>query len=202
MPRLAARRFLFPAALCLLVLACHRPDYFPLRPGTILTFAARTVDTSNIDSTVVEEHGYTFAVTGTRNEPGLGRLVEVELRRDSAAASRWLFQRRRDGVWLLLPGVASDFPTAPGWLRIVEWPLRVDRAWYGNDTRDVEFEVRAIETIETPAGRFEKCFHIRARAPGSGSPVDFWLAPDTGVVRWSRAAGRGRVEISQLVSVI
>ena len=181
-------------------MACRRPDYFPLRPGAGLTFAARTVEVTNGDSLVVEEHGYSFTVTGTRTETGLGRLIEVEFRRDSGAASKWLFQRRRDGVWLVLPGVASDFPTAPGWLQIVQWPLRVDRMWYGNAERDVGFEVRAIETVEIPAGRFEKCFRIRARTAGSDSPIDFWLAPDTGLVRWTRGAGRDRVEISELVS--
>jgi hypothetical protein len=187
-------------ACLLLLLACAPPDYFPLRPGTHLAFRAVTIGEQ--DSAVVAEHAYLFDFTAPRTEPGLGKLQAVEFRRDSGEPSTWYFQRRRDGVWLLLPGVANaDVPPVPGWLKVLELPLRAERIWYADAERGAAFELVGFEDVAVPAGNFARCARIRVHTGEARALIDFWLAPGAGLVRWRRRLGAGRVEISELVSV-
>jgi hypothetical protein len=153
------------------------------------------------DSSIIEKHTYTFAFAGTRSEPGFGRLHVVEFGRDLGSASTWLFQRRRDGVYLLLPGVAADdVPTVPGWLKIVEFPMRAERMWYADDQHGAAFELLGFERASVPAGSLNRCARIRAHTGESHSLLDFWLAPDQGLIRWERRLSRNRVEVSERMS--
>jgi hypothetical protein len=110
-------------------------------------------------------------------------------------------QKRRDGVWLLLPGAAgADFEAPPDWIKILAPPLKPERAWVGNQAWGVAFEVRAIEDVATPAGSFRRCVRIRVRVSGEGDFIDYWLAPGAGLVRWQRRLSPGHFEIAELVS--
>ncbi len=187
--------------LFLLNLSCTRPDYFPLRPGRTWTLAGRTLAVTGTDTTIIAERTYTISIIGTRNDRQFGRLTIVKLSGQPFYGTTWYLQPRRDGLWLLLTGLGDATASSADWLRILAPPLRPGRAWIGNTTNNVSFEVRAREAIKTPAGHFPHTISIRARLPETGEFIHYWLAPGTGPVRWYRHFAAGYTEIAELVSV-
>jgi hypothetical protein len=133
-----------------------------------------------------------------RNDPGLGRVAVVELSRDPFYGTTWYLRKRHNEVWLHLPGASGPDLDAPSdWVKILSPPLRPERSWLGNRTWGVGFEVRALEDITTPAGSFRRC--VRIRVSGEGDVIDYWLAPNAGLVRWQRRLGPGRIEDAAIV---
>jgi hypothetical protein len=180
---------------------CSRPDYFPLKPGRTWTLLGRTYATDGSDTTEIAERTYTFAVRDWRNDSSFGRVAVVELTGEPFYGSTWYLQKRRDGVWLLLPAATGGEIEAPtDWIRILAPPLKPERAWVGNRAWDVAFELRAIEDVATPARAFRRCVRIRVRVSGEGEFIDYWLAPNAGLVRWQRRFGPDHFETAELVS--
>lgn len=187
--------------LFLLNLSCTRPDYFPLRPGRTWTLAGHTFTITGTDTTIIAERTYTISIIGTRNDSQFGRLTILKLSGHPFYGTTWYLQSRRDGLWLLLTDLGDATASSADWLRILAPPLRPGRAWIGNTTNNVSFEVRAREEIKTPAGHFPHTIPIRARLPETGEFIHYWLAADTGPVRWYRHFAAGYAEIVELVSV-
>jgi len=84
------------------------------------------------------------------------------------------------------------------WFKFLELPLRDEALWYGDAERTVSFDVLAREDVAVPAGRFRNCFAIRVHAP---PPYRFtlWLAPDAGIVRWTRTFSSARSEVVERI---
>jgi|WetSurMetagenome_2_1015567.scaffolds.fasta_scaffold40386_6 hypothetical protein len=63
-------------------LACHKPDYFPLKDNQVWQYAATEYETVSADTTVGESRAYAIAVTGSAVEPAFGKVYEVRITRD------------------------------------------------------------------------------------------------------------------------
>ena len=85
----------------------------------------------------------------------------------------------------------------PGWVKLLELPLRENAFFHGDDENPLSLEAAAREDISVPGGAFRNCFRIRIHA--AEPPImDFRLAPNKRVVRWQRRLSRNRFETARL----
>ena len=108
----------------------------------------------------------------------------------------FFFRKTRDAVFVLPASHLDGLEPTSGWVKLLELPLREGAFWYGDEEHLVSFEVMARETVELTMGRFRDCFRIRIHAP-EPYLMDVWLAPDAGVIRWSRRFSSSRFEIAE-----
>jgi hypothetical protein len=177
-------------------LACRKPDYFPLTDKQEWRYAATEYEVVLPDTNTAESNIYVITVTNAAAEPVVGRVSELRITRDEEPYLSFFFRKTRNAV-LVLPAPHLDGlePTS-GWVKLLELPLREGAFWYGDEEHLVSFEVMARETVELPMGRFRDCFRIRIHAP-EPYLMDVWLAPDAGVIRWSRRFSSSRFEIAE-----
>jgi Bacterial Ig-like domain len=155
----------------------------------------------------------TQTVVGTRTiAAGTAKVVEgVNLADGSRSSSHYIADG--EGVREFLPDEVDPVSAALSGLQVIRWPasagdtfVLLDRTvnsasdFDGDNRPDpialhVELTVIGVETIETPAARFEKTAHQRqvlrqTLLPSSGQPavtivatVDSWFAPGVGLVR-------------------
>jgi hypothetical protein len=184
-------------AVLLLVGSCRKPDYFPLEDGQVRRYTATGFEIVKTDTAETESLTYAIAVSGTGTAAGLGRVYEVTITRDDEPYLSFFFRKTRDAV-LVLPAAHLDgLEPTPGWVRLLELPLRNDAFWYGDAERSVSFEVMGHEDVFVPAGGFRNCFRIRIHA-AEPYVMDFWLASNAGVVKWQRRFSGNRFEIARL----
>ncbi len=88
-------------------------------------------------------------------------------------------------------------PTS-GWLKLLELPPRESAFWYGDAEHSVSFEVMARVDMETPAGHFRNCFLVRVHA-AEPYLIDFWLAPNMGIIHWHRHLSAARFEVAERI---
>jgi hypothetical protein len=181
-----------------LMLACRKPDYFPLKDNQEWRFAATEYEVVRTDTIAAENLTYAIAVTGSAIQPALGRVYEVRVTRDEEPYLSFFFRKTRDAVYVLPASHLDGLEPTSDWVKLLELPLRTGALWYGDAERSVSFEVLARETVETPAGRFRDCFRIRIHAL-EPYLMDVWLAPDIGIVRWTRSFSMARFELSERV---
>lgn len=182
-------------ACTLTILACRKPDYFPLRENREWRYTARECRTITPDTVETKTATYVIAVTGSAVEPGLGSVYEVRISRGEKPYLSFYFRKTRNAVFVLPASHLDGFEPTSGWLKLLELPLRDGGFWYGDPEHSASFEVMARETVETPMGRFHDCFRIRIHAP-EPYLMDVWLAPDAGIVRWQRTFSSFRSENS------
>ena len=187
------RRYGVLIAFVVLVLACRKPDYFPLKDNQEWRYAATEYEAAPPDTTVTGTRAYAIAVTGSAVEPGLGRIYDVRMTRDEEPYLSFFFRKTRNAVSVLPASHLDGLEPTSGWVKLLELPLREGAFWYGDEERSVSFEVLAREPVETPSGRFHDCFRIRIHAP-EPYLMDVWLAPDVGIIRWRRAFSSVRSE--------
>ena len=185
--------------LGLVVLSCRRPDYFPLEDNQEWRYVASEYEVVPPDTTEAEVRMYAIAVTGSAIEPGIGKVYEVHITRDEEHYLSFFFRKTRNAVLVLPASHLDGLEPTSGWVELLELPLREGAFWYGDEERSVSFEVTARETVETPLGRFRDCFRLRIRAP-EPYRMDVWLAPDAGVVGWTRNFSAVRFESSERTS--
>jgi len=185
-------------SVTLLVLACRRPDYFPLQDNHEWRYAATAYEVVEPDTNEAESRTYAIAVTGSAVEPGLGRAYEVRITRDEEPYLSFFFRKTRDAVFVLPTSHLDGLEPTSGWVKLLELPLRDGAFWYGNEERSLSFEVVAVETVKTPAGGFRNCFRIRIHAPVPYL-IDFRLAPDVGIIRWHRRFSASRFEVAERI---
>lgn len=181
----------------LAAIACRKSDYFPLDDGRTWRYAAAGYEVVGTDTIVTENRTYAIVVTGSGIEAGLGKVYELRITRDDEPYLSFFLRKTRDAV-LVLPAAHLDGrqPTS-GWVRLLELPLRNDAFWYGDAEHSVSFEATAREDVFVPAGRFAHCFRIRIHA-AEPYVIDFWLAPNAGIVQWQRRLSRNRFETARL----
>jgi hypothetical protein len=180
-------------------LSCRKQDYFPLRDNQVWRYAAREYGVVPPDATGAEARTYAIAVTGSAVQPGLGRVYEVHVTRDEEPYMSFFFRKTRDAVFVLPASHLDGLEPTSGWVKLLELPLREGAFWYGDAEHSVSFEVMARGSVETPAGRFRDCFRIRIHAPAPYL-MDVWLAPDVGIVGWTRNFSAERFESSERIS--
>ncbi|MFM9994266.1 MAG: hypothetical protein ACKVU4_00535 [Phycisphaerales bacterium] len=174
-------------------------DYFPLRPGTVQRYRAEKggeeLTITVLDETEVVD-GVTTRIVEER-ETDEGELVEVsrnffaadpatgdvyyfgedvdmykdgKVSRSGAAAGAWRSGVNGARFGLLIPGrpkLADRYyqEVAPG--------VAMDRA-----------EVSALDaSVNTPAGPFERCVHLKETTPLESGTSRKWFAPGVGLVK-------------------
>jgi hypothetical protein len=183
--------------IILLAASCRKPDYFPLSDGRAWRYAATGYQVVGSDTIKTDSMSYAINVAGLGTEVGLGTVYEVRVTRDDEPYLSFYFRKTRDAV-LVLPSAHLDgLEPTPGWVRLLELPLRKEALWYGDADHSVSFEVMAREDVSVPAGAFRNCFRIRIHAAEPYS-MDFWLAPNTGIVQWRRRFSKTRFEAVRL----
>jgi len=185
-------------AVILLVLACRRPDYFPLKENQEWWYAATAYEVVGLDTSQTGSPAYAIAVVGSAVEPGLGKVFEVSVRRDGESHLSFLFRKTRTAVFVLPTSHLDEFGPTAGWVKLLELPLREGAFWYGDREQSLSAEAIALETVETSAGSFRNCFRIRIHAPVPYL-IDLWLAPDKGIVRWRRRFSASRFEVAEQI---
>ena len=190
-------RCLVALALGLFVLSCRKPDYFPLKDNQEWRFADVSV-ASLTEKGEQESLAYAIKVTGSAVQPRLGKVYEVRVTRNGEPYMAFFFRKTTDAVFVLPASHLDGLGPTPGWVKLLELPLREDAFWYGDAEHSVSFEVMAREDIGVPAGRLRNCFRVRIHAP---VPYRFilWLAPDAGIVRWTRTFSRTRSEVCERI---
>jgi hypothetical protein len=184
-------------AVLVLVAACRRPDYFPLSDGRAWRYAATGYEVTGTDTVETDSLTYAIMVAGSGTEAGLGRVYEVRVTRDDEPYLSFFFRKTRNAV-LVLPSTHLDgLEPTPGWVRLFELPLRKAAFWYGDAEHSTSFEVTAREDIAVPVGVFRNCFRVRVHAP-EPYVIDFWLAPNMGIVQWQRRFSKSRFENARL----
>jgi len=138
-------------------------------------------------------------VTGSSVEAGLGRVYAVRFTRDEESHMAFVFRKTKESVFVLPTSLFDVRAPASGWVRLLELPLRDGAFWYGSAEYGVSIEVLDRETVTVPAGTFRNCFRIRVRTDAPYA-MDFWLAPNKGIVRWRRQLSKGRIETVQLLA--
>jgi hypothetical protein len=182
---------------CVVAVACRRPDYFPLKENQEWRFAG----ISELDMSEKPEQeslAYTIAVTGSAVEPGLGRVYEARITRNGEPYLSFFVRKTKNAVFLLPASHLDGLEPTSGWVRLLELPLREGAFWYGDAEQSESFEVKVREDVETPAGRFRNCVRIVAHAPRPYG-FTFWLAPDAGIIRWTRHFSAVRFELSERI---
>jgi hypothetical protein len=184
--------------LGLAALSCRKPDYFPLKDNQVWRFAATEPEVLQSEAIETEGSAYAIAVTGSAVEPGLGRIYEVRITRDEEPYMSFFFRKTRKAVFVLPASHLDGLEPTSGWVKFLELPLHEGAFWYGDAERSVSFDVLAREDVEVPAGRFRNCVRIRVHAP---APYRFtlWLAPDAGIIRWTRTFSFDRSETSERI---
>jgi hypothetical protein len=185
-------------AVILLGLACRRPDYFPLKDNQEWRYAATSYEVVGPDTNEAGNLTHTIAVTGSAAEPGPGKAYEVRITRDEEPYLSFSFRKTRDAVFVLPTSHLDGLEPTSGWLKLLELPLRESAFWYGDAEHSVSFEVMARADMKTSAGRFRNCFRIRIHAPAPHL-IDFWLAPDVGIIRWHRRFSASRFEVAERI---
>jgi len=182
----------------MLVLACRKPDYFPLKDNQEWRYAATEYEVVPADTIVTGSTIYAIAVTASAVVPGLGNVREVRIARDDEPYLSFFFRKTRNAVLVLPASHLDGLEPTSGWMKLLDLPLRESAFWYGDEERSVSFEVMARATVATPIGRFRDCFRIRIHAP-EPYLMDVWLAPDAGVVSWNRHFSETRFEVSERI---
>ncbi len=185
-------------AFILLFVSCRRPDYFPLADGQTWRYATTVYEVAETDTVGTEGLTYEIAVTGSGMEAGLGKVYEVRITRDDEPFLSFFFRKTRDAVFVLPASHLDGLEPTAGWEKLLELPLRKDAFWYGDAGHSVSFEVLAQEAVSVPAGTFH-CFRVRLHAAEPWT-LDFWLAPDAGVVKWHRRFSKTRFEKTELTT--
>jgi hypothetical protein len=180
-------------AIIPLILACRRPDYFPLKVNEEWRYAATEYEVVPPETTETETRTYTIAVTASAVEPGLGLVYEVRITHNEEPYLVFSFRKTRNAVFVLPTSHLGGIEPNSGWLKLLELPLRESAFWYGDAEHSVSFEAMARADTETPAGRFRDCFRVRVHA-AEPYLIDFWLAPDAGIIRWHRRFSSSRFE--------
>jgi hypothetical protein len=181
----------------LAAVACRKPDYFPLKDGQVWRYAATGYEVVQTDTIETENLTYAIAVTGSGTEAGLGKVYEATITRDDESYLSFFFRKTKDAVSVLPAAHLDGLEPTSGWVKLLELPLRKDAFWYGDAEHSVSFEVMAREDISVPAGAFRNCFRIRIHA-AEPYVIDFWLAPNKGIVQWQRRFSRTRFETARL----
>jgi hypothetical protein len=195
-PMKPACRYALPLLL-LVALGCRKPDYFPLKDGQEWRFAG--ISELNLsDEPDHESLTYAIKVTGSAVQPGLGRVYEVRVTRNEEPYMMLFVRKTKDAVFVMPASHLDGFEPTPGWVKFLELPLRENALWYGDAERSVSFDAKVREDIEIPAGQFRNCFQVRVLAPAPYR-VTFWLAPDAGIVRWTRTFSVVRFELSERI---
>jgi hypothetical protein len=179
----------------LAAVSCRKPDYFPLKDNQQWRFAAVS-ELNMSEKPEQESQAYTIAVTGSAVEPGLGRVYESRITRNGEPHLSFFVRKTKNAVFLLPASHLDGLEPTAGWVKLLELPLREGAFWYGDAEQSVSFEVKAREDVDTPAGGFRNCFRIVVHAPKPYG-FTFWLAPDAGIIRWTRTFSSVRREISE-----
>ena len=185
-------------AVTLLVLACRRPDYFPLKDNQEWRYAATAYEIDEPDTNEAGSLTYAIAVTGSAVEPELGRICEVRITRDEEPYLSFFFRKTGNAVFVLPTSHLDGLGPTSSWVKLLELPLREGAFWYGDQEHSLSFEVVALETGETPAGSFQDGFRVRIHAPVPYL-IDFWLAPHVGIIRWHRRFSASRFEVAERI---
>jgi hypothetical protein len=183
--------------LVLVVVACRRPDYLPIRDGQAWRFAGVT-EVDAVEESEYESLAYAISVAGSATAAGLGRVNEVLITRNDEPYMTFFLRKTKAALFALPASHLDGWEPTSGWVRLLELPLREGALWYGDEARAVSFEVMAREDIAVPAGRFRDCFRIRIHAAAPYA-MDFWLAPDEGIVRWNRRLSPSRRELAERI---
>jgi hypothetical protein len=189
------RRYGILIAFVALVLACRRPDYFPLKDNQVWRYAAIGCEVRQPHTIEAESLTYAIAVTGSAVQPGLGRVYEVHITRDEEPYLSFFFRKTPDAIFVLPASHLDGLEPTSDWVKLLELPVREGAFWYGDAEHSVSFEVMARDSVVIPAGRFRNCFRIRVHAPNPYL-MDVWLAPDAGIIRWQRTFSAIRSENS------
>ncbi|HTW90176.1 MAG TPA: hypothetical protein VMH22_00510 [bacterium] len=182
----------------LALLSCRKPDYFPLRDNLDLRFAAAGYEVVGSDSVRTESLTYAIAVAGSTTQPGLGRVWEIRVTRNAEPYLSLFLRKTTNAVFVLPRAQPDEIEPSSDWLKLIELPPREGALWYGDAERSVSFEVLQRTDVETAAGRARNCFRIRIHAD-EPYLTDFWLAPDVGVIRWTRRLSASRFEVAERV---
>jgi hypothetical protein len=183
-------------AVILLAFACRRPDYFPLKDKQEWRYAATMYEVVGPDTIEAGNLSYAIAVTGSAVEPGLGRTSEVRITRNEEPHLSFFFRKTRDAVFVLPASHLDGLEPTSGWLKLLELPLCEGAFWYGDAEHSVSCEVMVRADMETPAGRFRNCSRVTVHA-AMPYLIDFWLAPDVGIISWRRRFSASRFEIAE-----
>ena len=185
-------------AVILLVLACRRSDYFPLKDNQEWRYAVTAYEVVEPDTNEVGSLTYAITVTGSAVEPGLGRIYEVRITRDEEPYLSFFFRKTGNAVFVLPTSQLDGLGPTSNWVKLLELPLREDAFWYGDQEHSLPFEVTALETMEASARCLRNCFRIRIHAPVLYL-IDLWLAPDVGIIRWHRRFSASRFEVAERI---
>ncbi len=181
-----------------LILACRRPDYFPLKNNQEWRYAATAYEVVEPDTNEAESPAYAIAVTGSAVEPGLGRAHKVRITRDEGPHLSFFFRKTGNAVFVLPTSQLDGLGPTLGWWKLLGPPLHEGAFWHGDQEHSLPFEAIALETVETPADSFRNCFRVRVHA-AEPHLIDFWLAPDVGIIRWRRCFSASRFEVAERI---
>jgi hypothetical protein len=177
------------------LLACRKPDYFPLKENQEWRFAGVS-EVSLSDFPEQESVAYAIKVTGSAVEPGLGRVYEVRVTRNDEAYMSCFVRKTKDAVYVLPASHLDGFEPTSGWVKFLELPLREGGFWYGDAERSVSFDVVVREEWGVPAGLYRDCWRVRLHAPMPYG-FTFWLAPGAGIIRWTRRLSVVKFELAE-----
>ncbi len=183
---------------CLAVLACRKHDYFPLKDGMEMRFAATEYRVVGSDTARTASPTYGAVVKDTLLAAGLGRAYQFRMTRDGEPYLSLFLRKTRYAVFVLPAPRLDELEATQGWVKLLELPLRDGAIWYGDSERSVSFEVVAREDVMTSAGPVRNCFRVRIHAD-EPYLMDIWLAPAIGVVRWYRRLSASRFELSERI---
>ena len=179
------------------ILSCRRPDYFPLKDNQAWRFAAVSVVTV-AEEGERESLAYVIRTTGSAVQSVLGKVYEIRITRNDEPYLSFFIRKTKDAVFVLPASHLDGLEPSSGWVKFLQLPLREGAFWYGDAEHSVSFDVLAREDVEVPAGRFRNCRRIQVHAPAPYR-FTFWLAPDAGIIRWTRTFSIARSETSERI---
>ncbi|MEW6743872.1 MAG: hypothetical protein AB1486_14045 [Planctomycetota bacterium] len=188
------------ATLALLVplLACRMPplpalrDYLPAHAGDIWCFDGEP-GILRIESVTKVGDAERIRLTWRRPDGSLYRSEEIERRADGVL---YVLSTGRDGqIELVPPQCISPPDTRPGFAVVSELETALPDGTSRPFNR--EWAVVGLETVETPAGTFPGCVHMReslrdlSDQPLPEKITEWWFAPGVGWVFYRSVTAAG-----------